>query len=109
MISKRDLEEAIQECESLPATYQSCAKLATFYNVYDHLYSEQNRSAEQQRENDIAAQTVIYNPGDSEFCRLTNGKDAAKVWNIIEELIQTIELVNPRLHTAVMMKLGEIE
>lgn len=108
MISKKELEEAIQECKSLPATYQSCEKLATLFNVYDHLYAEQVQPVSLHRETQIVQQEVIHNPGDSEFCKLIDGKDAKKVWDVIEELMQTIEVVNSRLHTAVIMKLSEI-
>ena len=41
MITKRELDGAIAECENAPASYQICEKLATFYTIREHAYKEE--------------------------------------------------------------------
>ena len=48
--------------------------------------------------------TVNYN-SDTEFFQLANGMEYEKVWKIIAELMETLQVINPRLHAGVIKKL----
>ena len=43
---------------------------------------------------------------DSEFARAVDGKDFYEVLPVIDELMETLEVIQPRLYNAVMMKLS---
>lgn len=42
--------------------------------------------------------------GDSEFLLEINGRESYDVWEIIDELMTTLQAINPRLYTAVIQK-----
>ena len=96
MISERDLLEAIMETEDEPPSYASIKKLANLYIVYDHLFSTKPVS------NNIDTTT------DSEFLRTAKKKDIDKVLNIIDELMQTLEIVNNKVYQSVIKKIKEL-
>ena len=100
MISKADLERAIAECEDGDRSYTNCEKLSTFYNIYDHMYS-------QQKTVERLPETVIGNYGDSEFLRSVTGRRADDIWNIMDDLMSTLQVINPRLYAGVMRKVAD--
>ena len=107
MVTRQDLDEAIRECEGAPATYAVCQKLAVLYTVRDYLYGSlgsriSHASGGEKRED------MIGDYGDSEFLRLVCGKAAAEVWDILGELMETLQIINPRLYDGVMRRIDEI-
>ena len=48
--------------------------------------------------------TVNYN-SDTEFFQLANGMEYDRVWKIIAELMETLQVINPRLYAGVIKKL----
>lgn len=102
MLNKKDVEQAIRECENARESYQNCEKLATFYTIYDHLFTEAQPKAELQQE------TVIGDYGDSELMMAVEGKDAEKVWAVIEELGEVLKATNPPLYQGVIRKMADI-
>ncbi len=101
MFTKNQLLEAIDELEMSQATYQNCEKLATFYSIYDHLYGERIPAQETSRE------VIISSHGESEFLRAIEGQESSKVWEVIDELLETIKALNPRLYQATLQELRE--
>lgn len=103
MFSKNELLDAIDELEMSPATYQNAEKLAVFYLLFDHLYikKEPVNRIEQVRE------VTIDNYGDSDFLRVVSGQKAKDVWMIINELMDAIKTLQPRLYQATIEKLKE--
>lgn len=99
MLSQRELDTAIREFENAPTNYENCKKLATFYTIFDHLYGEPKTEKRPEE--------VIGYYGDTEFLNLVGGQDAEKVWGIINELMDTLKIVNPRLHNGVIRKMAE--
>lgn len=103
MITIRELDGAIKECENAPMSYQNCEKLATFYTILDHIKEEP------QDEYSYDAPKGIDSFGDSDFLQAVAGKEEAEVWAILDELMNTVLITNPRLYQGVMRKLkGQI-
>lgn len=111
MITKKDLDEAIMECQGRRNPDAStCMKLAAFYTIRQHLYPER-----QNAENDpvpnyekgysySAAPDISYS-GDSEFAKAVNGRDPTEIMPIMDELMETIKVINPRLYSGVMRRI----
>ena len=101
MFSKIELLNAIDELEQSPATYQNAEKLATFYLLYDHLYVEKEpvNRFEQIRE------VTIDRYDGSEFYEAISGGKAAHVWAVMDELMTTLEALQPRLYQATLDKI----
>ena len=53
---------------------------------------------------DLVGITVNYN-SDEEFFQLANVMEYDKVWKIIAELMETLQVINPRLYAGVIQKL----
>lgn len=102
MFSKNELLDAIEEMETCPSTYQNCEKLATFYSLYDHLYGDKRPMVE------TVQQTVIDNYGDSAFLKSVEGADAEKVFLILDELMESVKLLQPRLYEATLAELQDL-
>lgn len=101
MLTKRELTDAIRECENLPASYQNCQRLATFYTIYDHMFPPEVRS-------EIKAEKVIEDYGKSDFLTSVGGKNAEKVWTVMDELMLTLQAVNPKLYDGVLRKINDL-
>lgn len=100
MFSKSELLDAIDELEMSPATYQNCEKLATFYLLYDHLYCKKTitTGAEPVRE------VMIAKHGDSEFLQAVEGADAEMAWSTMDELMEAVKALQPRLYDATLQR-----
>lgn len=96
MISKQELEQAIRECEEARVSYQTCEKLATFYTVYDHLYQE-----------DHTYQISHDARPPSKILDMAGGKDDAEIWRLIEEMVDAVQVLLPKLYNSFIEKLTE--
>ena len=103
MFSKGELLDAIEELEMSPATYQNAEKLATFYLLYEHLYVKK----EPVNRIESVKEVTIDRYGDSEFFQAIEGKKSEEGWMIMDELMQTIQMLHPRLYQATIDKLRE--
>lgn len=104
MITIRELDGAIKECENAPTSYQNCEKLATFYTILEHMQTER-----QVEEHSYDAPHGIGEFGDSDFLKAVQGRDEADTWRILDELMDTVLITNPRLYQGVMRQLkGQI-
>lgn len=105
MITERDLQEAIAECQGQRnPTASTCVKLAAFYTIRRELFGEE-KNAEAPAGYSFAAAPVesrIDNPGESEFAQAVNGKRQSEVWPLMDEMMDTIAAIHPRLYNAVM-------
>lgn len=112
MLSENDLVCKIAEyrCKS-NLTESDCIKLAAFITIRDCLYPQDDEYpiySESSGPNDLPSvkSTVDYN-GKNEFFAMANGMELDKIWGIVDELLDTIKVINPRLFAGVMRKLEE--
>lgn len=108
MITEKDLQEAIAECQGVKnPTSNTCIKLAAFLIIREHLFGEktQKESEPVMPRYSFASGNKIFCSGDSEFAQLVNGKNQDDVMPVLEELVETIRAINPRLYAGVIRKL----
>ena len=105
MITEKDLTDAIRECESEPITPNKVSKLADFYIIYEHLFG---RPVDTAYSYAPQAEKVIYTDGGNEFLQAVNGKDTEKVVAIIDELMEAVKILQPRMYDGVICRLSEI-
>lgn len=102
MISEKELYKAIDSLETCNnPTYETVKKLADFYIVKNELYG----CSEPKEKSVEVEETVIGDYGDSDFCKLICGQDSIRVFEVMDELMSTLEIINPRLYNGVMRKL----
>lgn len=104
MILQQDLLKGIREMENAPQTYQNMQKLATFYTIYEHLYPS---NAYQDQIKTVQQEIADYY-GDTDFLRLIEGKDAEKLWLLMDELMESVKVLQPRLYDATMQQLKDL-
>lgn len=104
MITERDLNEAIAECQGVVRpTSNVCLKLASYLTIKDHMFGDGHKEdgySMETRDTDF-----INYYGHSEFAERINGRNFQEVLPIIDELMETLQIVNPRLYNSVMDKL----
>ena len=99
MISDRELLRAIAECEESNTSYANCEKLATFYTIYDH----RNPKHEVVQR----AESIVKIDNNSEVAQVINGMESEKVWQTVIELIEAVQVLNPKLYRSFISKLAE--
>lgn len=56
-----------------------------------------------------AEHTPLDIRGESEFLQAIDGKDSTKVWEIIDDLMDTIRVTTPKAYESVMRRIKEID
>lgn len=113
MITEHDLQEAILECQGQRnPTATTCIKLAAFLIIKRELYPEQDQDPFKEPPTVYSyappepAGTVTYDSG-TEFSELIKGRNQEDVWPVIDELMDVLHTINPRLYDGVMRKLDQ--
>lgn len=114
MIYERDLDESIAryQGETNPSI-NTCIKLAACYALKKEMFgkSEQQERADYAHSYSFAAgppetvETLIDYTGDTDFARAVDGKIAAEVWPIMDQLMSALRVVEPTIYTEVMREL----
>ena len=104
MFSKNELLDAIDELESAPSTFQNAEKLATFYTLYDHLYVRKEPATYVESVEEV----TIDRYGDSTLFQVIEGQNAESVWLIMDELLESVKVLQPKLYQATIDRLKEL-
>ena len=113
MITEKDLQEAIAECEGKRnPDANTCIKLAAFYTIKEHLFPDSTKIESKPAysfavEPAPKASPRIDYQSETEFSRKIDGADPAAVWPIVDELVTAVQVTNPRLYRNFMRKLDE--
>lgn len=100
MISEKDLLEAIAECQGeRNPNANTCIKLASYYTIYQYLYGTKEYS--------YSPPPTDQYTSNSEFGKLIQGKSTSEIYGIIDELMEAIQVLQPRLYKGVIEKLQE--
>lgn len=103
MIKESDLLEAIAECQGQRnPNANTCIKLAAYYTILDHITGNKEVEIPDVPKYSFAAKAY---ESDSEFWSVASGLDENALMSVIDELMQTLQAVQPRLYDAVMRKL----
>ena len=104
MITEKDLQEAITECQGIKnPSAQTCIKLAAFYTIKEHMYGNVPEDEGYSFRSD---ERFVEYESNSEFGQLIAGKPALEAWAIMDELMEALEVLNPRLYNNVKRRLG---
>lgn len=104
MIDINELNVEIARLEYEPSSYENYMKLASLYIIRGQLDGEPT----------VGIPATIYMEGasdepQSEFARAIQGKPFDEVVGIIEDLLDTLSVTNPRVYGSVMRRIDAIE
>lgn len=107
MITEKELLEGIAECQGQRnPNANTCLKLASFYTILDHIKEKQNDVA---KNTPVPVQTYSFAPepyrSKTEFGNIIQELDTYDVLEIMDELMTTLLVVQPRLYASVLRKL----
>lgn len=104
MFARTELEKAIKDLESKSKSFSDCEKLSALYTVYDHHFAPK----EQKESRAVYTETVIDDYGDSEFFETIRDREAGDVWEVMDELMMTLQLLDPKLYHATLRKIDSL-
>ena len=96
MITRRDLEEAIAKCQGQKnPNANTCIKLAAYYTILDHTPED--------------VTDYLYSSGpSSEFIKIVKRSRVDDVIQIMDDLMETLQGVNPKLYYETLDRLEHI-
>ena len=115
MLDKAEIRAAIAKLEFDESSYSNYAKLASLYVIRDKMQEEERGDGGRYLGYYSGAPApVTAEPatggeyGDSEFLLAVAGKDQAKAWTVVDELMDTLSLVNRRVYDSVLRKMKSL-
>ena len=112
MLDTAEIRKEISRLEYEESSYPNYAKLADLYVIRDKLQEEERDDGGRYASYYSGAPApVTAEPatvgeyGDSEFLLAVAGKDPAKAWTIVDELMDTLALVNRKVYDAMLLKI----
>ena len=113
-ITRRELDRQISEYEDGELNRSNVRDLAALYIIRDYLYPETAAFATGAGGTGGAAGCSFSGPetvpeyGNTDFFRAIAGKDAESVWQVMEQLMETLSVLSEPLYKRVLRQLGEI-
>ena len=117
MLDKAEIRKEIARLEYEESSYPNYAKLADLYVIRDKMQEDGMAdggkyvgyySGTPAPASVAAEPQTVGEYGDSDFMRAISGKDSEKVWPVIDELMDTLALVNRRVYDSVLRKIENI-
>lgn len=116
MIDERELQEAIAYCNGkLEPNRNDAILLAACYALQDRLYPKPDAKSysyaappAERSENyadDTSGNPVVGDYGSSDFLQAVRGKNPAIMWSVMDELMETLSVVNSRVYDSVMRQI----
>lgn len=112
MLDRKEIDIEIARLEYGESSYPAYAKLANLYTIRDRMDRQERPMAYETSYSATPAVTeehsVIDDYGDSDFLRTVYGKEQGAVWSIMDDLMDTLHTVNPRVYEGVMRKIRAV-
>ena len=100
MISMEQISGEIAALEEERPTHVTMQKLASLYIVRDHM-----AISNQKLTPTVAVENVVTLDSDTDFAKTINGKKSEWVWNVMDDLMSALAVIQPKLYESAMSKL----
>ena len=106
MLDRQEIDLEIAKWEYLESSYDNYSKLAALYTIRDHM----DQSKPEPVTYDVGYfsapdPALVEARGDSEFISAISGLNQSDVWEIMDDLMDTLQVANPRVYNGVMRKI----
>lgn len=108
MLSEHDLLSEIDKYNAkADLTPNECIRLAAFYTILNCQYPiEQSVPQSTSMASGENIEKTISVDGNSEFFTAIDGRNSTEMWELMNELMDAISVVNPKLYESVMRKIN---
>ena len=103
MIDIDIINGTIAEWEAKDLTFVVVERLAWLYIVRDHAIISSNEEKGQ----DVVTMPSVAISSGSEFMEVCSKADAVKMWRVLDEMMETLKMLQPRLYQATIDKIME--
>ena len=117
MLDEREIDAAIAELEYRESSFSNYAKLANLYTIKNQMQgnslqqfinSYAGASYERAYSSAAAPEAADVGSNDSRFLKAVAGKEGKAAWAVMDELMDTLQVVNPRVYESVMRKINNL-
>jgi hypothetical protein len=109
LLDRKEIDIEIARLEYGESSYPAYAKLANLYTIRDRMDREVHPAPYEVSYSAAPAaledSSVVGEYGDSDFLRAVSGVDQHDAWAIMDDLMDTLHTVNPRVYEGVMRKI----
>lgn len=111
MLDPKEIDIEIARLEYGESSYPAYQKLANLYTIRNQM-----KQSDQRQQEPIQAYSLAAAPesaytgryGDSDFLREIEGRDQEDVFRIMDDLMDTLQVANPRVYNGVMRKIRSL-
>ena len=113
MLDRKEIDKEIARLEWEESSYSNYSKLANLYTIRGQMEWHEDAPAMATMYSQTAAPYSVQPQelpeyGDSDFLRLVAGRDPYAVWEILDDLMDTLRAVNPRAYDSVVRKIRAV-
>lgn len=112
MLDPKEIDIEISRLEYGESSYPAYAKLANLYTIRNQMQKQgsekQDRSYDYSYSVDTSNPTQVEAYGNSEFLATISGLKQSDVWEIMDDLMDTLQVTNPRVYNGVMRKIRQL-
>ena len=106
MIKEQDLLDAIAECQGeRNPNANTCMKLAAYYTILNQMYPEEKTTEQPVYSYAESPGQATYDSG-SEFSNVIKRLYPDDVYEVMDELMDTVQVLIPKLYNATIEKLN---
>lgn len=111
MLDALEIRAEIARLEYEPSSYPNYAKLADLYTIRAEMNKENEPVAAQAAPRAVALSVPAYSGaayGSSDFLRTVSDKEPRDAWRVMDELMESLSVMQPKTYAAVMNKLNDL-
>lgn len=101
MLDRKEIDIEIARLEYGESSYPAYQKLANLYTIRDRMDRKESQSlyeASYSAAPAVEKSSAVGDYGDSDFLRAVYGRDQQAAWSIMDDLMDTLHTVNPRVY-----------
>ena len=105
MLDRKEIDIEIARLEYGESSYPAYAKLANLYTIRDCMDREEGKAVPIAYDGGHSTSPDPPRWGESDFLCEVKNRDPDAVWEIIDDIMDTLHTVNPRVYEGVMRKI----
>lgn len=109
MLKEHEVKEAIAAIENqIDHSPADCARLADLYSIQDHAFQRNDNYQAAYSQAATPVETALDRYGDSDFLVVVAEKMPDAAWGVMDDLMDTLRVVNPRVYESYMRKMRQL-